>query len=263
MIVLNPNTNVEYISSGLFKSDGVWCHPKRVIDSYEIIFLNEGIAYICEDGIEYTVEKNNILILEPKKLHYGFRASEEFVSFSWLHFFTSKERYKLLPKQLKISEPYILKTLFSQCQHTVNTPTYNAICADLYTALIIEEILTLKKSSDLSGKYLSAQIKEWIRLNIEKDISVNSIAKQFGYHENHISRLFKSSYGTGIKTYIINMKLENAKNLLSSTVYSVKQISQILSFKSENHFIKFFKYHTKLTPTEYRNTYVNTHINKK
>lgn len=262
MIVLNNKTDVEYISSGLFKSDGTWCHPKRIIDSYEIILIHEGTAYINEDGIEYTLNKNDILILEPGKLHYGYKTSEEFTSFSWLHFSTTKDRYKQLPKQINIREPYTLKTLFSQCRHTVNTPSYNDICADLYTALIIEEILTFKNSAETSSRYLSVQIKEWINLNIEKNISVSSVAKHFGYHENHICRLFKSAYGTGVKSYIIKMKLENAKNLLSATMYSVKQISDILSFKSENHFIKFFKYHIRITPSEYRNTFVNTHINK-
>lgn len=262
MIVLNSSIDVEYISSGLFKSKGAWCHPNRVIDSYEIIFVYEGTVYICEDGVEYTVNKNDILILEPDKTHYGFKESEKFVSFSWLHFSASEERCKLLPKHLHASEPHTLKTLFTQCLHTVNTPTYDDVCADLYTALIIEEILVLKKAEEISGNYLSAQVKEWIRVNIEKDISVSCISKEFGYHENHISRLFKSAYGIGIKVYITKMKLENAKNLLSTTMYSVKEISQLLSFKSENHFIKFFKYHVNLTPTEYRNTYVNTHINK-
>ena len=111
MIELSTQANVEYISSGLFRSDGVWQHPKRVIDSYEIIFMHEGIAYIYEDGIEYTLKKNDILVLEPGKLHYGFKESKEFVSFSWIHFKTTKENYKNLPKHMQITEPYILKNL--------------------------------------------------------------------------------------------------------------------------------------------------------
>jgi len=255
--------SVNYIHSGLFKSDGIWQHPKRVIDSYEIIFMHEGIAYIYEDGIEYTLKKNDILVLEPGKLHYGFKESKEFVSFSWIHFKTTKENYKNLPKHMQITEPYILKNLLSQCLHTANTPSYDRICCDLYTALIIEEILTLEKATGFSGKYLSVQIKEWIRVNIEKDITVGMIAKEMGYHENHISRVFKSAYSVGIKEYIADMRLENIKNLLSTTLYTIKQIAHMLSFKSENHLIKFFKYHMNMTPTEYRNTYVNTRINKK
>ncbi len=262
MILLNKDENTEYSSSGLFKSDGIWCHPRRVIDTYEIIFVYEGTAYICEDGIEYELGANDILILEPGKLHYGYRESENFVSFMWLHFKICKKQHCSLPKHMHMSEPYMLKNLFAQCLHTVNTPTYSPVCADLYTALILEEIASEQKTRAYAGRQLSANIREWIRLNIEKDISVCSIARHFGYHENHVSRVFKEAYGVGLKDYIIKMKLDNAKNLLSASLYSVKQISRILSFRSENHFIKFFKYHVKITPTEYRNTYINTHVNK-
>ena len=255
--------NAEYCLSGLFKSDGVWKHPERVIDSYEIIFMHEGTAYIGEEDCRYTLVKNDVLFLEPGKRHYGFKESAEFVSFSWLHFKTDSERYKNLPKHTHISEPYILKNLLAQCLHTANTPSYDSVCNDLYTALIIEEILTMEKSSGISGKYLSVQIKEWIRVNIEKNISVGLIAKEMGYHENHVSRVFKDTYSVGLKEYITEMRLENIKNLLSTTLYSIKQIAHMLSFKSENHLIKFFKYHMNMTPTKYRNTYVNTRINKK
>ena len=255
--------SVKYISSGLFKSDGVWQHPKRIIDSYEIIFMHEGTAFICEEESEYILKKNDILVLEPGKLHYGFKESVEFVSFSWLHFKALKERYKNLPKHIEITEPYILKNLLSQCLHTANTPSYSSVCNDLYTALIIEEILTMEKAQSVPGKYLSVQIKEWIRVNIEKDITIGMLAKEIGYHENHISRVFKEAYSVGLKNYITEMRLENVKNLLSTTLYTIKQIAGIMSFKSENHLIKFFKYHMNMTPTEYRNTYVNIKINKK
>lgn len=262
MINLNSTDYLEYISSGLFKSDCAWCHPRRIIDSYEIIFMHEGTAYISEGDIEYVLNKNDILILEPGKEHFGYRTSEENVSFSWIHFQTNHEEYTTLLKNFSVEDHYRLKTLFSQCLHTTSTPEYNRIALDLYTALIIEELLRLIKTASINGNYLAAQIKEYVRLNIEKNISVKTIADHFGYHENHTSRVFKATYNTLLKTHITNQKLEYTKNLLSNTLYSIKQISQMLSFKSENHFIKFFKYHTKMSPLEYRNTYCNTHMNK-
>lgn len=262
MITLNENDKLEYVSSGLFKSDGRWCHPHRIIDTYEIIFMYDGIAYICEDNIKYTLKKNDILFLEPRKEHYGFCTSEEYVSFAWIHYRTNYDKYKNIAKHSNISNPHALKTLFSQCLHTVNTPIYNPVCADIYTVLFVEEILCNNQLDSSSKTQLASQIKEFISLNIEKDLSVKSIATHFGYHENHISRIFKSAYGILLKKYISNQKLEAAQALLTTTLYTVNQIAQILSFKSENHFIKFFKYHTQITPSEYRNFYINTHVNK-
>lgn len=262
MIKLNPTCNLEYAFSGIFKSDGTWQHPRVTIDTYEIIFMYEGTAYICEDGIEYTLNKNDILVLDPGKEHYGFRPSDKFVSFSWLHYRTNCEEYKNLPKHFTATNPSALKTLFSQCDHTANTPGYNPICVDLYTVLYIEEILYSSKTGAIPQNYLAAQVKDYISLNTEKDLTVSYVAQKFGYHENYISKIFKETYGIPLKKYITSKKLENACTLLNTSLYTVKQIACLLSFKSENHFIKFFKYHKRITPSEYRNSYTNIRTNK-
>lgn len=262
MIYLNENEYIEYVSSGLFKSDGSWRHPRRVTDSFEIIFMYDGTAYIGEEGEEYVLRKNDVLFLERGKEHYGFRTSEEFVSFAWLHFVTNSEKYKAIKKCFTASNPNALKNLFSQCMHAVNTPNYDRVCADLYTALFAEEILRSSRPGTASANMLAASIKEYVNANADKNLSVSGVADRFGYHENHTSRVFKSAYGTGLKEYILKRKIEYAEALLGTTLYTVGRIAYMLSFKSENHFIKFFKYHTGLTPTEYRNTYINTHVNK-
>lgn len=106
------------------------------------------------------------------------------------------------------------------------------------------------------------QIKEYVTLHVEKNLTVKSVAEHFGYHENHVSRIFKNTYGILLKAYIDEQRLEYTRALLTTTLYTVSQIAQMASFKSDNHFIKFFKYHTRLTPTAYRNTYINTHVNQ-
>lgn len=263
MIYLNDSDKLEYASSGLFKSDDVWIHPKRIIDTFQIIFMYEGNAYLCEDGIEYVLKKNDVLLLEPGKEHFGFRASENFTSFFWLHYYTTCEKYTNLKKNFTLSDPSALKTLVSQCLHTVNTPIYDKSCGDFYTALILEELLYTDRTNCVPQNHLAAQIKEYVNLNVEKSISVSSIAKHFGYHENHISRIFRDTYGILLVKYITGKKIAYAENLLTTSLYTIGQLADMLSFKSENHFIKFFKYHTKMTPSQYRNAYTNTHINKK
>lgn len=67
MITLNENGTLKYVSSGLFQSDGSWIHPRVTIETYEIIFMYEGTAYICEDGTEYILHPDDVLILDPDR----------------------------------------------------------------------------------------------------------------------------------------------------------------------------------------------------
>ena len=50
--------------------------------------------------------------------------------------------------------------------------------------------------------------------------------------------------------------------LLTSN-YSIKQLAAYLGWENENQFTHYFKYHEKMSPTQYRSLYVNTHLNKR
>ena len=259
MVTFSSGMELSYAGSGLFKSAGQWIHPQRVIDTYEIIFMIKGEAYIFERDNKYALSENDVLLLEPNAVHGGYERTSN-VSFFWMHF-NAPVWTGEIPKLMKSGASSALKTMFSQLLHISNTPGYDAECADIACAMILKELAFESKNEIASSGSLAAELKEWIRLNINKELSVKKISDVFGYHENHISRVFKRAYGVGIKDYIVSLKIKSAESLLQTTLYTIKQISFMTGFKSENHFIKFFEYHKKMTPREYRNAFVNTHIN--
>ncbi len=262
MILIN-NTNISYSSSGLFYSDKTWIHPRRNIDSTEIIFVVKGEVYICENGKDYVLREGNFLILQEGLEHYGFKESDKTVSFYWVHFYLSNPMHLEGIKFGDVQDNGHLKSIFQQLLHISNTKGYSRYSSDILVSLIIEELKFQKQNQADPTKPLIQQIKEYIRINIDDNITVKKVADHFMYNENYLTVLFKSNYQIGLKEYINNKKIEYAKSLLTTTTYSIKQIADLISFKSENGFLKYFKYHTKMTPTEYRNIFSNTHTNKR
>ena len=49
MIKLENNKYFSYDMIGEFHSSGKWIHPRRTIDSFEIILVIEGMLYIAEE----------------------------------------------------------------------------------------------------------------------------------------------------------------------------------------------------------------------
>lgn len=259
MISFDDKNTLQYISSGQFTSENEWIHPERICDSNEIIFVQNGTVYIAEEDNEYVLRKNDILILEKNRRHYGYKKSSD-VSFFWIHFLCSD--FEKLPKLICPDMPLSLVTLFSQVLHFTNTPGYSQNCGDMLCGLILEEILFLSTPVSSHVRQLAVSVKEWVRINSDKAITTKDVSDKFGYTSDHINRIFKQSYGIALKQYIIDTKLEKAKLLLQTTLYTTKQIGCMIGFEDKNLFIKFFKYHTKMPPTAYRNIYTNTHKNK-
>lgn len=244
----------DYINGGLFKSNSVWIHPTRTIDSNEIIFVTEGTVYIEEDGVCYTVNKNDVLYLEKGKLHGGFKESTG-VKFYWIHFKTGCDF------KIKKVDGKSLSVLFGQLLHYENTPSYPKAAAELIFKLIKIEISV--SGDDIKSGKLCTEIKEWIRLNSDKPIGVKTVAEKFNYNSDYLCRIFKANYGMNLKEYINNNRCEYIKMLLFSGNANLETIAEQTGFESYQAFLKYFKYHVGISPTQYKNLYFNTHINNK
>ena len=72
------------------------------------------------------------------------------------------------------------------------------------------------------------------------------------YSPDHLSRLLKVSHGLSLSALIKRERLEILKNYLRFTSYTVERIAKILAFSSSAAMLAFFKYHTDMTPNEYR-----------
>ena len=251
-------TDIEFSSCGNFVSRGEWSHPRRTNDTYEIIFVLSGKVYISEGGRNHILEKNDILILSPKKEHYGFRSSKD-VSFFWLHF---KTKATLLENRFAFSDTAQLMSLFRMLMHLRSTPFYPPSSCNHITCLIINEISFLSKKVERSenAAYMAA---EYVTANIRLRLTVSDVAERLGYNPDYLCRLFKQVFGKNLKSYIAEETVKTAKTLLSEPGSSPGFVSEMLGFESENLFSKFFKYHEGITPSKYISMCYNTHINHK
>lgn len=104
---------------------------------------------------------------------------------------------------------------------------------------------------DNDNRFLN-EIHEFVLEEMERDASLNSIAKHFNYNPSYLSRLFKAKYNQNIKDYIISIKLKKAKQLLKETDLLTKEIAQKLGFYSMSHFFRVFKKEFSRSPNEFR-----------
>ena len=118
------------------------------------------------------------------------------------------------------------------------------------------------RSSSRYSKAIQLAI-DYIYENLHEKIMIADIAAKTNLSESYISRLFHKETGVSISTYIINKRVEAAKNLLIYTDYSTSDISNFLNFSSESHFISTFKKLTNQTPKKFRlYNFRNTNQNK-
>ena len=231
-----------------------WKHGDRVIDSTELILVTEGEVCMFIGDVELTAGVGDVLRIPPDTKHGGTRESLG-VSFFWLHFIGAEES-ELPPVCFR---PQCFdRALFvtRELLHYAETEDYPEECADSMMKILLAELCRADRSGEGS---LVREIRELLRR--ECSLTVTEIARRLGYNEDYLNRAFKARCGTGLKKYADTLRLERIKRDLLSGELSLLELSSKYGFSEYKYFLKFFKYHSGLSPTKYREAYYNLHTN--
>lgn len=98
-----------------------------------------------------------------------------------------------------------------------------------------------------------ATVVDYIRYHLNEKIRLKDLAEKVNLNPNYLSELFKKEMGETVSGYIMNQRIATARNMLKYSDYSYSEISAILAFASQSHFISAFSRKTGMTPREFRN----------
>lgn len=115
---------------------------------------------------------------------------------------------------------------------------------------------------DREYHYLVKQAKEYVFKHLHEEIVIKNMANALGVTPEHLSRTFHQAEKITLKQYIIDERIERAKNLLRFSDSSIAEISQYLSFSSPSHFSEVFKRKTGKSPAEYRKDFSDSYLKR-
>lgn len=143
--------------------------------------------------------------------------------------------------------------------------------ADLATS--IDEIQNLNKDVYTTYVQIVQKIKKentytkpivkclnYIDSHFNEQITLEALSEVAKLTPAYLSALFKKEMGETFAHYIMRLRIETAKSLLSRTDYNYSQISESLAFCSQSHFTKVFKDWTSFTPKQYRLKFFDSNI---
>ena len=256
MIRFDNGVSLDFMNMGLFIGGKAWVHPQVSIATYELILVTQGEVFIEENGKYYHLKQGDLMCLRPGVMHRGYRETDG-TCFFWLHFYS--DNYEKLGIWLHhVTDLYNTALLFKQLGHLSGDPA-NKYLIECKLATFLFDIV---RGASSQSKLFS-DICEYIRINISAVPSIKAISEKYSYSPDYLSRVFKANCGLSLKSYIDTQRNSYIKHLLLNTNMTVKEISYAASFENDNALVKFFKYHTKMTPTEFLDVYSGTHINNK
>jgi two-component system, response regulator YesN len=114
------------------------------------------------------------------------------------------------------------------------------------------------KKTRTSHKRAVRQVLELVESNFQQyDISLQWVSNQIHMNSSYVSRLIKNECGETFTQLLNRIRLEKAKQLLQDPNVKIYEVSEKTGFTDSQYFASKFKKHTGMTPSEYRDHFID------
>lgn len=228
---------------------------------YEIVFYCSGNGEVVINGTKYNFTKNNFSVIPPNSEHIEKGESDTEVLYIGFDI-TSNE---VLKEGVFCEEEYeILHYLENIYKETrgANLNRFSANVVELLTQLVAYSLINEKTREVGQDKYeIVKKAKTFISENYMHNIDIMSIAKSVGYSYDYFRHVFFQIENMTVRDYILQERLNYAKEMLLSGRFQIKEIAVACGFSSLSHFCSVFKKSTGKRPQDYlkdNNVYMKT-----
>lgn len=96
------------------------------------------------------------------------------------------------------------------------------------------------------------EITDYIKNNLDKDLSVEELCRRFFISRTAMYKLTRTCMPEGIAAFVRKQRIEKAKELLKFTSKSVEEISNSVGYPDAAYFLRIFKSETGISASAYR-----------
>ena len=224
--------------------------PPSNIRYYELTLLLHGELSYTADGARLDMKSGDVICLPPDTLRTREAGGErsDYISFN----FTSQEPIEL-PLMLEGAVGNDVLLLIAACDEISRTPTPDTDTMEKISHLL-SCILLIMKDRERQTEYspLTLKIMQYLQTNFSERITLEEIGRLTFFSPNYCENVFKREMGRSVIDYLLEIRMEAAKRLLSEGSLSLGAVAEAVGFDDYNYFSRVFKKRTGYTPTEYK-----------
>lgn len=240
----------------------------RVLNEYQLLYITEGEGvFQSAHQSPVSIKAGDLFLLFPGEWHSYHPLPEKGWKSYWIGFKGTNIDNRIRQHFLSPEKPVFhvgysaeLVRLYKNAYKAAlaEKPFYQQLLAGIVNLQVglmysLERSSMLNKNHDHMNMINRARLR--IRESIESDVTIQQIAQEQGVSYSNFRKLFKEYTGISPALYQQDLKLQQAKELLTTTAMSIKEIAYQLNFESPDYFSSKFRSKTGLRPSEFRNAH--------
>lgn len=156
-----------------------------------------------------------------------------------------------------VSAP-VIADLLANAQRTLGSDLEAARAYVARVAALLNGEVAAEKRTAVSGglaPWQARKVEAFIEENLDRAITIDSMAALARLSTGHFGRAFKDSFGETPHAYVMQRRVERAKRLMLSTQEPLSQIAIACGFADQAHFSNLFRKQVGATPNAWRRTH--------
>ena len=96
---------------------------------------------------------------------------------------------------------------------------------------------------------------QYIHANYNRELRLEMLAGIFGYNSAYLGKVFHQYTGDNFNNYLDNIRITEAKRLLTEEDYKVYEVAEMVGYSNINYFHNKFKKNVGISPLAYKKQY--------
>ena len=256
------NMQLLYITQAKYDTD--WHSNKHTHHFTELFYVIRGHGSFLVEEDTFDVKEDDLIIVNPNVSHTEISYPENPLEYivlgiSGMQFLNEDNdgipSYSVLNYyNYKHEILFYLRTLVEEVKS--EDENFEAITQDLLEILILNVLRRTKKRIQIKPTHKVNKeclfIEQYINEHFAEDITLQKLSEITYLNKYYIAHVFKKYKGFSPISYLLERRIEEAKNLLITTNYSISKISEIIGFSSPSYFSQVFRRTLQCSPQQYR-----------
>jgi AraC-like DNA-binding protein len=233
--------------------------------SFLFFTVTEGTGSLIYNNQLYHLNTGDCVFIDCRKAYSQASTPEHLWHLQWAHFYGANlngiyEKYVergggpvFTPKDSSsFSELLTALLTIAGSEDYIRDMKINEKIASLLT-LIMAESWHPEKNIHLNTKKQSLHyIKTYLEEHYQEKITLEQLSAEFYINKFYLSRIFKNQFGTTVLSYLEQIRITHAKQLLRFSDMTVEEIGHKIGIDEPGYFNRVFKKLEGITPGEYR-----------
>ena len=236
-----------------------WKYKEHPAEFNKFYYVTGGSCQIVIKGTPFLAKAGDWFFIPADMKHsYTDLPGEPFEKY-WIHFDLLPDAS--LPRLLQL--PFMVRgdaettRLFEQLtQANASNHLADKLHAKILLLQLITHYLEIACKDDLPVLTREEQgidrVLGYIHSHLDQPLHNGLLAQQCHMHPNHFIRYFSKRTGQTPASYVVQCRMDMARQLLIKSDLTVNQIAEQVGIPEQSHFARLFRRHYALTPTQYR-----------